>query len=877
MSRRELNEAIAAMRDVQPDDKVVHDAASRVFNVLFNTTFLPDSVGRIRGCADFQALIPAYLGRTLASSRALLLRDHFLECVACRRALQEAQGHEPEVINRGKPGVPAVKPMKRIPVVAWALAATLLAGIGIGLVAARFGMLPGQSRLEATVSSVEGTLYRVSDAGSALIKTGAVIRNADQIRTASGSRALLRLVGGGLLELGERSEVSVSRSWDGTTVNLEQGRLIVDSLDNPADTVYVSSSGVVVPVRNAVLSVDRGTKGARVALAKGSAQVEEGKNRFPLTAGRQMATEGLQSVPIASEFAWSHNARSYLALLNEWSTLQKQFENIPSPGLRYSSNLAAYVPDHAVLYAAIPNLGGTITEAKQIFDERLAESDVLRDWWKQRTAAHTEDFDRLIDQISKISNYLGDEIVLCVAREPGGGYGEPVLLAQIRSTGLVEYLQQNLPPAAKVTLLSNGSDVPTGNSGGLLVSTTNNVLVATTDPAELNRIESLIRKPAVQGFTSTPFYSKIAQSYTGGAGYLFAVDLEQIIRKPVQTSNEQGLSGVNNAQYLVLERRDAGSGTDNRASLSFSSARQGVASWLGAPGPMGSLDFVSPDASAAVSVVMKSPRRVAEELVAFATQNDADLSRSLNEFELRAGVNLVDDVAAPFGNDVTFALDGPLLPIPSWKLVAEVNDSARLQQTIGTLVDRFNQQTPADDGKLQAGSEQINSRTFYWLRSSKAPGVTAYYTFVDGYLLASTSEATLTQAIKNRDAGYTLASSPSFRNQLPVDGYTNSSAVIYVNAGRSLGVLAPQLKGSLNLSAEQQKALSTLLTNSEPGLICLYGEPDRIVAASRGSFLGFNLGTLVGIEQGRPLLPTIAANFRPATPDAPGPGSHRRR
>lgn len=876
MRQRELNEAIAATRDERPDEKVVNEAAGRVFKTLFNSVFLPDAVVRIHGCADFQALIPAYLSRTLAPSRALLVRDHTLQCVACRRALREAQGGEPEAINRPRAAA-AVKPVRRIPAMAWVIAATLLVGITVGLTAARFGMLPGQTKLKATVSSVEGTLYRVSDVGSALIKAGAVIRNADEIRTASGSRAILRLVGGTLLELGERSEVSVSRGWEGTTINLEQGRLIVQALDSQQGNLYVSSGGVLVPIRNAVLSVDRGTKGARIAVAKGSAQVEDGQSRYRLIAGQQMATNGLQNVPITSEFAWSKNADSYLALLSELSTLQKQFENIPSPHLRYSSSLAKYVPENAVLYAAIPNLGGTITEAKRIFDERLAQSEVLRDWWAQRTASHSEDFDRLIAQISTISKYLGDEIVVFVADDLPGTYREPVLLAEIRSAGLVEYLQQNLPASANVTVVRNGFDVPKGNADRLLVSTTNNVLVATTDPVELNRIESLIQDPAAQGFTATPFYSKIAASYTTGAGYLLAVNLEQIIGKSVKTSKEEALSGVNNAEYLVLERRETGSVTDNRASLSFSSAREGIASWLAAPGPMGSLDFVSPDASMAASVVVRSPRSIIKELIAFARQNGGSVSQDLKEFESRAGVNLVDDVAAPFGNDVTFAVDGPLLPIPSWKLIAEVRDPALLQQTITTLVDRFNQEAPEADGKLHSGSEQINTRTFYWLRSDKAAAVTAYYTFVDGYLLASTSDANLAQAIKNREAGYTLASSANFHNQLPVDGYTNFSGVLYVNAGSSLGPLGQQLKGSSSLSTEQQKALSTLLANSGPGLICVYGEPDRIVAATRGSFLGFNLGTLAGIQQGRPIFPMLAANLKSGNSGVPAQGARQRR
>jgi hypothetical protein len=401
-------------------------------------------------------------------------------------------------------------------------------------------------------------------------------------------------------------------------------------------------------------------------------------------------------------------------------------------------------------------------------------------------------------------------------------------------------------------------------------------LVASTDPAELKRAALLIQNPALENFTRTPFYKRIAQSYTAGAGYLFAVDLEQIVGKSVKGSKEQVLPGVDNAEYLVLERRDTGSATDTRASLSFSSARQGIASWLAAPGPMGSLDFVSPDASVAVSVVMKSPRRIIDELLAFASQNDTGLSRGLNEFESRAGVNVVDDIAAPFGSDITFAVDGPLLPIPSWKLIIEVNDPARLQQTLTTLIDRFNQEPANTDVKLHSGSEQINSRTFYWLRSDKAPGVTAYYTFVDGYLLASTSEANLVQAMKNQETGYKLVSSSNFRNQLPEDAYTNFSGVIYINPGSSLRSLGQQLKSSGSLNPEQQRAVSTLLGQSGPGLICVYGEADRIVAASRGSFLGFNLGTLVGIQRGQPIFPLIASNFRPVGSKPSVEGSQRR-
>jgi hypothetical protein len=674
-------------------------------------------------------------------------------------------------------------------------------------------------------------------------------------------------VSGGEVELGESSDVSISRSWKGTTVNLEQGRAIVQA-SGQTGTFYVSAGGMVVPVQNAVLSLNHGLKGSRVAFARGSAQVEQGQARFQLAAGQQMATNGLGAGPIASEFNWSRNAGSYLALLGEFSALQQQVQNIAMPGLRYTSNLAQYVPAGSVVYASIPNVGSAIAEAKRLFDERLTESEVLRDWWQQQSPSRSADLDRMVTQISSISQYLGDEIVFSAASYGPTHRNEPLVLAGIRQSGLAEYLQQNLP-ATGLQVITDASAIPATSSGKVLVLLSNNVLAASTDAVQLQAAAKLIQSSgqnaAALPFTAMPFYGRIAKSYSAGAGYLLAVDLEQMMPKSVSSTKEMP-PGLNNVQYLVLERRAGTGATETRASLSFAGARQGLASWLGAPGPMGSLDFVSPDATVASSFVMKNPRSVLEELITASTQADGRAADELAKFESVAGVNILDDVAAPFGSNATFAFDGPLLPIPAWKLVVEVNDTAKLQQTFTTLIDRFNQQASGAQGKLQAGSEEVNSRIFYWLRKDKAPNLPVYYTFADGYLLAGPSEANLVQAIQNRQTGYTLASSSNFRNQLPADNYTNFSAIIYTNPGSSLGPLAEQLKNSAALTPAQKQSLSTLIASSTPGLICVYGEPDRIVAASRGSFLGFNLGTLAGIHQGQPLLPLIASSMRSSLP-----------
>src|SRR6185503_19869673 len=68
-----------------------------------------DSAVIIRGCAGYQAVIPAYVARTLAPARGLLLEDHVHDCAVCRASLDAARGGRVswKVVPFGTPaGVP---------------------------------------------------------------------------------------------------------------------------------------------------------------------------------------------------------------------------------------------------------------------------------------------------------------------------------------------------------------------------------------------------------------------------------------------------------------------------------------------------------------------------------------------------------------------------------------------------------------------------------------------------------------------------------------------------------------------------------------------------------------------------------------------------
>src|SRR5689334_9589531 len=103
MKKRELDnlfdEIMGQIRSEQIDEAAAKEASGRVWSQMNEASRMlavrPQDAGApagaIEGCADFQSLIPAYLGGKLSEARALLLVDHTYECIPCRKALKQAR------------------------------------------------------------------------------------------------------------------------------------------------------------------------------------------------------------------------------------------------------------------------------------------------------------------------------------------------------------------------------------------------------------------------------------------------------------------------------------------------------------------------------------------------------------------------------------------------------------------------------------------------------------------------------------------------------------------------------------------------------------------------------------------------------------------
>ena len=277
--------------------------------------------------------------------------------------------------------------------------------------------------------------------------------------------------------------------------------------------------------------------------------------------------------------------------------------------------------------------------------------------------------------------------------------------------------------------------------------------------------------------------------------------------------------------------------------------KRGIPSWLADPGPMGSLEYISPDANVVAGFVVRDPVKLVDDLLGVIETVSPDLRKNLDKQQADRGLDIRKDIAAPLGGEFAFAIDGPILPTPSWKMVFEVNDSAHLQQTLERIVGEINKEA-AKFGKtgLVWDRGEVAGRAYYTLKSADF-GVEVNYTYVNGYVVMGPSRAMVARSVQMQERGYTLLRSSRFTAGLPADGNANFSAVFYHNLAPLVQPFAERLASSAgNLPQEQQQAIKSMAADMPPTLAYAYAQGDSITFAANteGGPFGLSPATLLG-------------------------------
>jgi type IV pilus assembly protein PilA len=550
-----------------------------------------------------------------------------------------------------------------------------------------------------------------------------------------------------------------------------------------------------------------------------------------------------QSAPPAqqSEMPWTKELNKYPGLLPEFGRLvEKLKQNIQFPAPRAESRLLPLLPAPTVSYAAFPNYGDVTQQALKIFRQELQESTVLRDWWGHGDLAtagpKTED---ALEKFYQFQQYLGEEIVVSGAMEST----EPrvLVVAEIRKPGLKKFLDQLLALAPDKSTLDirvlDQQELAAQKDGGpkqiFNVLVRADYLVASSDLATLRSFNARLDAGS-KDFVATPFGQRVAKEYAGGVTILAAANLHKILDQippsAKQNSNFQH-SGFADVKYVVWDRKSSGgpaavSQTLSQTELSFNAPRQGPAAWLAKPGPLSSLDFVSPKAIVAGTVVLTSPSQVFNDLKEIEGTSSQSPFASLAAFEKMLNLSLRDDLLKYLTGEITVELDSVAPPKPVWKAILKVNDAGRLQQTLTTLLAA---------GHLETKQAEEGGVTYHTVAvPSGNATVEIGYAFVDGYLVVASSREVVADTARLHASGQSLGKSQKFLAAMPPGHTPEASALLYQDP------VAMAAVGMRQAAPEMAEFLAQFSKEAPPTVVCFYGEEAAIREASKGG--SFDVG-----------------------------------
>jgi hypothetical protein len=524
---------------------------------------------------------------------------------------------------------------------------------------------------------------------------------------------------------------------------------------------------------------------------------------------------------------WTDELNKYPGLMEEYGRLLTRFQReIKLPPSRTQSQLLRMMPETTTAYVAFPNYGAAAHQALDIFHEELKSSAPLRDWWQHSQAnSKGPSFETVLTRYYQLFEFLGDEVVASgTVRENSGGV---LLMVAVKKPGVEEFLRgavNELAGQSKPPQVLNVKELATAKDDGdrPVILVRPDFVIFGSDLKTLRSFNSKLGsgEPTLE---TTAFGKRVSESYQQGVEILAAADLQTILgQMPKGKADDQMAlkrSGFADVKYGMWEYANLAGQAPNQAELSFTGPRHGVASWLAAPGRLAGLEFVSPDAAVAMSVLLKNPAEIladikelappgpqGSQLAAFEPILAPILSRLTGEITAE-----IDPVAIPTAPGVVAAA-------PEWKVILGTRDGNALQQMLAPLVTGLKPRQVVKDGE-----------TYYLLQTPAKTPMEISYSYQPGYLVIGSSQREVAKAVLAHRSGKSLSTSPQYRAALPPGQSSEASGILYQN---SAGFMTQMMS---RLPAELTKGWLPSAGQSFSAMSTLYGEEASIRAVSNSA------------------------------------------
>ncbi len=199
-------------------------------------------------------------------------------------------------------------------------------------------------------------------------------------------------------------------------------------------------------------------------------------------------------------------------------------------------------------------------------------------------------------------------------------------------------------------------------------------IVGATDLPTLRNFNARLER-GTKGFETSPFGQRVAQAYRGGITLVGAADVHKMLEQvpPGKKQDQESFqsTGFADMKYLVWQHTTVAGQGVSESELSFTGQRKGAAAWLAKPGPLGSLDFVSPKALFAATLMLTSPAQIFEDVKAIESISNPNAFATLTQAEQGLKLTLKDDLLSYLDGEITLELDNINPPKPEWKAISK--------------------------------------------------------------------------------------------------------------------------------------------------------------------------------------------------------------